>query len=276
MNSIGASRLNLDQIKGKHEHPLSDHKDREPKRDTPKWNRLSILIVMFGIILLVTHSDQVINTYNKCNYRKTTYKNCSTNNMSLIFLWKIGEFLDAHNGAVVAIFTIVLAVFTVWLAISTDRLVSEAKTSGERQLRAYVLVDNARVKDVEIGKLPVACLQLKNFGQTPAYKVRHRIEINFSEFPPVSDIPLLETGKNFPKMLIGPGGHIDAIRYLDQPVAESDLEALGRKNFAIYVLGTIDYKDAFEVKRTTHYLFFTNGSQPEGILAPYVTGNDAS
>src|SRR5271155_2169793 len=44
--------------------------------------------------------------------------------------------------------------------------------TAERQLRAYVLIPSAHVKNIAEGNgPPVAHVQIKNFGQTPAYKV---------------------------------------------------------------------------------------------------------
>ncbi len=94
---------------------------------------------------------------------------------SLILLGRLDKFISDHDKSIVAGFTIVLAVSTIGLWRSTrklwavtDKTLDHAQITTKRQLRAYVMVENANMIKRPDDWWDIA-IQIKNFGQTPAY-----------------------------------------------------------------------------------------------------------
>jgi hypothetical protein len=91
------------------------------------------------------------------------------------------DFADTNNGAITAVFTVLLTMVTgglVWIGhqqIATSRA----------QLRAYVLVSRSVVTNVADGTgIPEAQVTIKNFGQTPAYNVINVGGFAIDRYPP--------------------------------------------------------------------------------------------
>jgi hypothetical protein len=57
-------------------------------------------------------------------------------------------------------------------AIAAENSVALAKDTAARQVRAYVLISGARLVFGTLGTMPFGRVEIKNTGQTPAYKVR--------------------------------------------------------------------------------------------------------
>lgn len=111
------------------------------------------------------------NEYTKakeCTYYKR---------LSFIFI-KIVKTLDHHEGSVMGFVTLALAFFTWKLWWTTDRLVKGADKTAERQLRAYVALDDIyftwmgmpaeSTKTFPDGDSFVK-VRVQNYGQTPAH-----------------------------------------------------------------------------------------------------------
>jgi hypothetical protein len=78
------------------------------------------------------------------------------------------KMLDAHNGAITAVFTALLTFITGGLVWTGYRQI----TTTRAQLRAYVLTSRTVVTNVVHGDgVPEAHVTLKNYGQTPAHNV---------------------------------------------------------------------------------------------------------
>jgi hypothetical protein len=137
-----------------------------------------------------------------------------------------------------------------------------------KRVRANVFVDNVKIVNVDdematIGptKLPSASVLIRNFGQTTAHNVVHRISARIAEFPPplglfdvkpigpgsVDNLPL--GGRSVATVGIGPALTMD----------QTTLLGLGR--LAAYVFGEIAYNDEFSsVRRCTKYRFMVGGN----------------
>src|SRR5438105_15050671 len=93
---------------------------------------------------------------------------------------KIGRRSGVNFGRRLTV-TFLLFVATLALWWSTRRLVSGAEFTAKRQLRAYVNVAVARASPQ--GDLFRYYVEVKNFGQTPAYDVTLRYGIRWCPFP---------------------------------------------------------------------------------------------
>lgn len=153
------------------------------------------------------------------------------------------------------------------------RTLNHMQESSERQLRAYVVCDSgfifnvtnpvplfpgqvfaptpAQVSNPATG--PGAQIQIKNTGQTPAFKVRHWGNICFREYPLAAGLPA-----RLPNILPHPcvlGAGIPSTKLLElnpalTPQQVADLRA---GTGAVYIYGEITYVDAFGCERLTKY-----------------------
>jgi type II secretory pathway pseudopilin PulG len=149
-----------------------------------------------------------------------------------------------------------------------------ARDTEKRQLRAYVFLESVQTANTDDragnNQYPdlSATIVFKNFGQTPAYNVRHSSSLRFADYPPPATVFVYDR-ETHPIIVdtLGPqGGARNVIRS-----SEADsMSAIERKQLmkaqtkAIYVFGKIDYEDAFGVGRCTSYRFMVGGNS--GVL----------
>src|SRR5665213_4277369 len=121
------------------------------------WRRVTGAIGS-GLALLLIASWFSPMTGQICGYAYETHeKNCSAYSVPLFLALEFGEFLDAHNGAVIAVFTAILTVATILLWNAGER-------HSERELRAYV----GLVRHSINAERHEFVIVTKNDGQTPA------------------------------------------------------------------------------------------------------------
>ncbi len=117
---------------------------------------------------------------------------------------------------------------------------------------------------------PGAWIQIKNTGQTPAFKVSHWGNICFREYPLRAGLPARIQN---PQEMTFPGE-------LFEPLSAVEISALRNGTGAIYVYGEIFYEDAFEKPQRASYRFMHH---PQGgavgvstNLSFADTGNEAT
>ncbi len=172
-----------------------------------------------------------------------------------------------------------------------------------RQLRAYIFVDKAVIANVANplpqgllgGKFeetpasitrplegPIAYLEFKNSGQTPAYEVTIWGNMCVREFPLTYELPDKKPDKLFTaKASVPPSGGTNKSLGTEHPLPEeiNKLRTIPPTT-AIYIYGTIFYKDTFGKKRFTNYRYFHNDLS--GILGRHTgvsicnEGNEAN
>jgi len=174
------------------------------------------------------------------------------------------------------------------------------RESSQRQLRAYVVQERGSIVNVAnpipafrgeviiptgaeitnhaVG--PVASIQIKNTGQTPAFGVKHWAEICFRECPLKSELPVPVEIEPIPTSILGPGIISTKKRYLNNPLSATEIAELRAGKSAIYLYGEIRYVDAFKVKRVTKYRFMHNSfTGPIGVTTDLTfaeEGNEAN
>lgn len=142
-------------------------------------------------------------------------------------------------------------------ADAAERTVSTMKDTAERQLRAYLVVENAQI----IPNPQRINIIIRNTGQTPAFDVQHWGSASMKAFP-------LSTTEDFPapsgllfmsKNTVGPG--ITVHKYIVIPLFSAiDTAELVSGQKAIYVWGDVTYRDAFNVIRHTRYRAMAGGN----------------
>jgi hypothetical protein len=130
--------------------------------------------------------------------------------------------------------------------------------TSRRQVRAYVSVVSAEIKNVEIGGSPEATVVIRNSGQTPAYGLNGTGGIgmgpSFDTLPPGIGPPektvasLAATAFNL------------QFHKADWILTQDHMTALQNKNLTIWVYGEMSYRDVFHVNRVTKFRFQTGGT----------------
>jgi len=186
-----------------------------------------------------------------------------------------GDFVEVNHDSIIAAFTVLLVVVTGTLWLATEKLVKGAEDTAERQLRAYVLIDEARIENALIGKMPTAKITLKNFGQTPAYDTIQWATMGIDHYPPTLTFPVHD-GQDRARANLGPGGKFLLYPELGAILTAEQFDALNRKEAALYVIGWVKYRDAFKIPRTTEFVLFSGGPiGMHGTMTPYDKGNDS-
>jgi hypothetical protein len=154
------------------------------------------------------------------------------------FFAPIVAFINENGVGITAIATLLLTFVTAGL-VWTARL--QILTS-RAQLRAYVYVESAQISLVA-GAAPKTQVNIKNYGQTPAYKFRLLAGIaggqSFETLPPATGdsrgiLGVLAPSGTFQWFMEAPG-------ILTQP----DFDLLATGAATLFVYGEVTYEDAF-------------------------------
>ena len=195
----------------------------------------------------------------------------------------IGTWFDTHNGAIAALAALFVAAFTFTLWRSTnslwnagERQLAHLEITAQRQLRAYVLVDQ-----IETGPatepFPLAGryqIDLKNFGQTPAHDVatHHTVHfgdpdetrVNFTLEPVVGDLPS--------RGVLGPGGTV-RLRTPDMDMTREEKARVTSGSLRLYIFGEVRYRDAFGCQHVSTFRY-KRDMNSEGVAGCF-EGNTA-
>ncbi|MDI1262223.1 MAG: hypothetical protein PS018_03065 [bacterium] len=168
----------------------------------------------------------------------------------------------ANWTVVVGAFTVVLAIATagsayvLWLTDHTLQDTLKAQTaSSERQLRAYLGFEwGAVLLDSPAPSQVTAWIRLKNYGSTPAYKVK--AWLNFARRPS-NDEPFdqIRTAEN--EGVLEPTGNFNLSATL--PNTPAQLQAVVDGSHSVFVWGRVDYVDAFDRPRFYSFRGRMNG-----------------
>jgi hypothetical protein len=220
------------------------------------------------------HSEQATNNNN--------HQNCPTFLAGTLLSFERGaEILKRNDNekAVVAGFTIVLAISTIGLWLATNRLWAAGERqlvhlgdTAERQLRAYIGIDNVIMTEVEEGKKPKLSLRVRNYGQTPAYRL-----CNWGAAVVAATTPLkssFQTKDYSGKMVLDPDGVITSRFEKNEPLTPEEFQAIRSGSVKLYWLVRYKYRDAFKQKRITDVLYEAK-FMPDGSALPKIcnTGN---
>jgi hypothetical protein len=187
------------------------------------------------------------------------------------FVWcRSFEWIDAER--IIAIWTVVLGFATCILGIATwrlwsatDRLVTGAEDTAERQLRAYVLVQPVTLYDFAEGRRLSADFTIRNVGQTPAYRVRAVADIDIFDHPLVDyqgELILPDPNAPIPTRALQPTGDFLCGGQMDRPLTALDvMQVLAGENRRVYLFGVVIYEDAFGEERRTKFCCYVGGRE---------------
>jgi len=141
-----------------------------------------------------------------------------------------------------------------------------AVDTAQRQLRAYVCLSGSQITFERT--LPVAQIEIKNCGSTPAYDVRQWTGIRIEAHPLSVSLDPPPQGFNMSSAIIPPNGWHGMRVPARHPIPPHLAPLIGTPAGTIYVYGEVRYKDAFGHERFTRYRLIHGGT--EGPLPPRV------
>jgi hypothetical protein len=158
--------------------------------------------------------------------------------------------------------TIGTLIATGFAACYTRKQWRTAADQEQRSLRAYVMVQSSEIGYKDTGELTVT-INIKNFGSTPAYNVRHWACAMVNRFPDQDiDFPtaaeIVSSREEAPGSLIPPSGtlgknFIDLMTCKGKTVSPEDWAAIKAGHKTIFAIGVIKYRDAFHNEWVTDY-----------------------
>jgi hypothetical protein len=158
---------------------------------------------------------------------------------------------------------------------ATDKLVIGANDTAEGQLRAYISITGGELVDVIDGAQHFGFqVRFKNAGQTPAYDVVSGARCTFTDLPrttPLTDVQLTEKSRS----TFGPGIDSSLFPTFKRLTAEQKV-SIDERKAAINIHGRIEYRDAFNVRHTTHFnMIYRMTNSGRYIIRNDKDGNDA-
>lgn len=194
--------------------------------------------------------------------------------------WKAADAAaDSAWWAWVAGWTSIIGTVTVFIAIAlTYQANAIARDTARRQLRAYVGVSGCSIDMIEDGSGFIMQVAIKNSGQTPAYDFGLFGEV-FSEETALNGsrpIPQPMDGHRFP---FNPGEITFGAYRLVTDHASELLQAVMDGEYAIYLQGGCEYRDAFGNLRTLSYKWMFGGRMAKTgglVMHACLDGNTAS
>jgi hypothetical protein len=157
------------------------------------------------------------------------------------------------------------------------RATAGAQRNGRRQLRAYVNV--TKVTGWNDGRHTFT-IEIKNYGQTPAYHMRTDCAVVLTDFPLVQELrlpadPTFLTGPG----VAAPGAESHIVVEVKPPLSDDELDRVRDGEKAIFIFGRITYVDAFNSNRWTLFRYMLGGDaflKKSGNCAHAREGNDAN
>ena len=144
------------------------------------------------------------------------------------------------------------------------------------QLRAYLGPSEAFITGVAAGEKPTVECTIRNFGQTPAYRVSHWVEAKVLDSTSDRFEPTEPEGG---ERIINPGRDGFTVKArLPEPLTEEEMSKIKLGTSAIYFYGVILYRDAFSRRRKTQFRYQHGGARLFGTedLALSPQGNKAT
>jgi hypothetical protein len=188
----------------------------------------------------------------------------------------LGRFFTENRDDIIAAFAVILALSTIFLWFATRDLVAGTQDFSKMQFRAYLGPSETFITGVAAGERPVIESSIRNFGQTPAYRVRYWTDAKVMDttVERFERIPY-EAGEK----TINPGRDGFTIKSrVAEPLTEEDMSKIRLGTASVYFYGLITYRDAFGRSRKTQFRLQHGGPRLAGtedlIISP--KGNRAT
>jgi len=240
------------------------------------WFILPLAILLIFLIIvgsLIPKEFYQAHTYYSCS-QDYDHHCCGIFSFLICKITWGAVFIKWHSDFFIMFFTGIIAFYTI-------SLWWEAKTSSEKELRAYIFVKDMGIMNVAnpiqppVGILPDAppegyagrivfqnqgpstTYSIKNFGKTPAYKVSHLAAIDVREYPLTTPLETPHSNEPWTTPIPPEGITTKTLRY-PSPLDPSQLQGIQNGTLAIYIWGRITYLDAYNRSHITNYRLFHN------------------
>jgi hypothetical protein len=184
--------------------------------------------------------------------------NCSTDNANENGNWTISRFASKSLNDPLTVATLLLVLVVLWQ-------VRDGRRSSERQLRAYLMIQDAKFArpNVSGGDNMTWAIHVifKNFGKTPAYAAVIRLERKLEVDPPVELVLSLSNNATVGPPQSVPPGHIHTIVVGGLERGLIDFLEARRSNQVCFVWGRVDYIDTFGGRHFTTFQMACNFGQ---------------
>ena len=154
-----------------------------------------------------------------------------------------------------------LLLWATWLTWrATQRLINGAELNAERQLRAYLAVIPKTIGGFRPNTVGTFEWLVKNLGQTPAQKIRHRYELAVLPNPLPARHKFAEPSREIssPSALL-PRDETASHFSGEAAFTAQQIEAVSRNEARIYCWGYTEYEDVFRVKWRSRFSVSVGG-----------------
>lgn len=174
-------------------------------------------------------------------------------------------------------FTALLVVFTGVVACAAIYQNWQFRQHSRRELRAYVLVTDARIEKLQENTKGCIRIAMTNTGKTPARKFRMVAHLLItSDLWRDEPIPPFECNSG-PSAPIAAGSTGGNIVYTSDPICSEDWNKLMIGEYSVFLVGRAWYADIFGSNHTVDFRLRKNfDGNSLNIMSPCVTGNDAT
>jgi hypothetical protein len=174
----------------------------------------------------------------------------------------LGRFFSENRDDIIAAFALILALSTIFLWFATRDLVAGTQDFSKMQLRAYLGPSEIFITGVAVGERPLIESIIRNFGQTPAYRVRYWSDAKVMD-------TTVERFERIPyeggEKTVNPGRDGFTIKSrAAEPLTEEDMSKIRLGTASVYFYGLITYRDAFGRSRKTQFRFQHGGPRLAG------------
>jgi len=176
--------------------------------------------------------------------------------------------------------TLGLAIFTALLWNATRKLVTDAKDTAQRQLRAYVFYrPDLPIHIPNMNELHTTGVKFRihNSGQTPAYDLRHVTLIGLRERSLSIVLHPVDFPEDGSRVALNPGMHSEQVMKTDLPYPQADIDRFRAGTHAVYIWGEARFRDTFGAPQWVRYAFqITGEGDASGNIQWCRYGNEAS
>jgi hypothetical protein len=160
-------------------------------------------------------------------------------------------------------------------ADAATKAVNVASDNAKKQFRAYVYVSGAKVQNLDKENDRYVIVEIKNFGQIPAYDKRFWGGVHVREWPLASVLREAPEETRMGNEALPPG-RLSILRVPVGELSEWEERELREGRAGVYLWGRVTYRDAFGDSHFTNLRFVCEGEGlASGFLHATEEGNES-
>ncbi len=161
---------------------------------------------------------------------------------------------------------------------AAEQLIVDNNLTAIKQLRAYIGPTTNHMSQIQVSMDVHGVVELKNYGQTPAHKVRQAARFGIMAADQhVSGIDLKEALELSPLTSVPPGGFIYIEKIFGRPFSDFEIQAINRGDIKLILRGRVEYEDIFGAEQYVDFCYvYEPLSQHPNHTALWREGNFAT